>query len=143
MLSDIVALWAHLGKKRRLQLLVLSVLMIISVFTEVLSIGAVVPFLSALTNPDALMKSEWFGPVVDMLDIHSSGELLLPLTLAFVGASVVAGGLRILLLWVNTRLGATMGLQLRSEVFGVSSCCEHTVCCSRSYFGYGNCDGAP
>lgn len=116
-LNNIIYLWQYLGKKRLLQFSLLFILMIISVFAEIISIGAIVPFLSALTNPTILIKLDWFQPIINFLDIKSPNELLLPLTLGFVGASITAGGLRILLLWVNTRLSASMGIQLRSDIY--------------------------
>ena len=115
--NNIIFLWKYLGEKRRYQFILLLILMIVSVFAEVISIGSVVPFLSALTNPEVLMQLDWFQPIIHMLDIKSTNELLLPLTLGFVGASIFAAGIRILLLWVNTHLSASMGIQLRSEVY--------------------------
>jgi ATP-binding cassette subfamily B protein len=117
LLSNILSLWKYLGKNRKLQFLLLFILMIISVFAEIISIGSVIPFLSALTNPDKLMQLDWIKPFLDFLNIHSSKELLLPLTIGFVGASIFAGAVRILLLFVNTRLSASMGIQLRNEIY--------------------------
>lgn len=116
-LSNIIALWSYLGKKRRLQFLFLFILNIISVFAEVVSIGAVVPFLSALTAPEKLMELNWFQPIIAVLDIQSSEQLLLPLTVGFVIVAIFATAIRILLLWVNTRLSASMGIQLRNDVY--------------------------
>lgn len=117
MLKNIIALWSYLGKKRRTQFFLLFILMLISVFAEIVSIGAVIPFLSALTKPELLMKLPWMQFVISSLDIHSADELLLPLTLGFVVAAVFSAGVRILLLWANGRLTAAMGVQLRSEVY--------------------------
>ncbi|MDP1604429.1 MAG: ABC transporter ATP-binding protein [Legionella sp.] len=117
MLKNIIALWSYLGKKRRIQFFLLFVLMLISVFAEIVSIGAVIPFLSALTKPELLMELTWMQPVISTLGIQSADELLLPLTLGFVIAAVFSAGVRILLLWANGRLTAAMGVQLRSEVY--------------------------
>ena len=117
LLHNIIFLWKYLGKNRKSQFALLFILMIISVFAEMISIGSIIPFLSALTNPDILMNLNWFQPILHLLDIKSSKELLLPLTIGFVGASVFAAGIRILLLWVNTRLSASMGIQLRNEIY--------------------------
>ena len=116
-LNNIITLWKYLGKNRKSQFALLITLMIVSVFAEIISIGSVIPFLSALTNPEILIKLDWFQPILNVLDIKSTKELLLPLTLGFVGISIFAAGIRILLLWVNTRLSASMGIQLRNEVY--------------------------
>ena len=117
MVSDVISLWMFLGKKRIWQLTALFILMSFSVVSEMVSLGAVVPFLGALTNPEMLMKQSWFQPVISLLEIKSADELLLPLTIAFILAAVFSAGLRILLLWVNTRLSASMAIQLRSELY--------------------------
>ncbi len=117
MVSDVISLWMFLGKKRIWQLTALFILMSLSIVSEMVSLGAVVPFLGALTNSEMLMKQSWFQPVVSLLEIKSADELLLPLTIAFIMAAVFSAGLRILLLWVNTRLSASMAIQLRSELY--------------------------
>ena len=116
-ISNIITLWSYLGKKRRLQFFLLFLLMLISMVAEMVSIGAVVPFLAALTEPEMLMKLTWFQPVINTLRIKSPDELLLPLTLGFVIAAVFSSGVRILLLWVNARLSAAMGIQLSSDIY--------------------------
>lgn len=117
MLNNIIDLWKYLGKRRRLQFFFLFILNIISVVSEVISIGAVIPFLSALTAPEKLMAMSWFQPVINILKIQSADQLLLPITLGFIIAAITATGVRILLLWVNAHLSASMGIQLRNEVF--------------------------
>jgi ATP-binding cassette, subfamily B, bacterial PglK len=114
---NILFLWSFLGKKRHWQFAALFLLMLLSVVTEMVSLGAIVPFLGALTNPELLMDMTWLQPAIRFLEIKSADELLLPLTLAFVTAALLAAGLRVLLLWVNIRLSASMMVQLRSELY--------------------------
>ena len=49
-------LWQHLTKKRRIQFFLLLILMLLASIMEVVSIGAVVPFLGALTSPESIFK---------------------------------------------------------------------------------------
>lgn len=116
-IESIIDLWRYLAKKNRGSLIFLFVLMIISGFFEIVSLGAIVPFLSALTAPENLMELTWFQPVITMLGIKSADELLFPLTLGFILITVLATGVRVLLLWTNTRLTAHMGIELKSEVY--------------------------
>jgi hypothetical protein len=53
-------LWAHLARRRRLQLGVLLLVMLASSLAEVLSLAAVLPFLAVLANPEGL----WNQPLV-------------------------------------------------------------------------------
>jgi ATP-binding cassette subfamily B protein len=55
--------------------------------------------------------------VVRTLGIASATDLVLPLTVAFAVAAVVATGLRLLLLWVSIRLANATGADLSIEVY--------------------------
>lgn len=114
---DIIALWRYLGKRRRMQFALLLALMLVAVFAEVISIGAVIPFLTALTSPDTLLNSTTFAPILNNFGITESDELLLPLTVGFILFAVFAALVRIVLLWANARMTAAMGVKLRSDLY--------------------------
>ena len=110
-------LWAHLGRRRRLQLGVLLLVMLASSVAEVLSLAAVLPFLAVLANPEGL----WNQPLVQQwtprLGIAGAQELLLPITIAFAVAALAAGAIRLLNLWLNGRLAAAIGSDLSCEAY--------------------------
>ncbi|MCI5210826.1 MAG: ABC transporter ATP-binding protein, partial [Candidatus Electrothrix sp. ATG2] len=120
LLNNIFILWKYLGKKRRNQFFVLFFLMLVSVFAEVLTIGAVIPFLGVLTAPEQLFNLSWMQPVIHVLRVEEARELLLPITLAFVLVAVVSSVIRISQLWYNSRLTATMGTQLRHDIYAMA-----------------------
>lgn len=92
-------------------------LMLVSVFAEVITIGAVIPFLGILTSPEQLFKLSWIKPLIHILEAETAGELLLPLTLAFILIAVFSSAIRIAQLWYNSRLTAAMGTQLRHDIY--------------------------
>ncbi|MCX5945920.1 MAG: ABC transporter ATP-binding protein, partial [Cyanobacteria bacterium] len=110
-------LWDHLGRRRRLQLGVLLLVMLASSVAEVLSLAAVLPFLAVLANPQGL----WNQPLVQQwaprLGIAVAQELLLPITIAFAVAALGAGAIRLLNLWLNGRLAAAIGSDLSCEAY--------------------------
>jgi ABC-type multidrug transport system fused ATPase/permease subunit len=110
-------LWAHLGRRRRIQLGVLLVLMLTSSAAEVISLAAVLPFLAVLANPQGL----WGQPLVEQwaprLGIASAEALLLPITVAFTVTALAAGAIRLLNLWLNGRLAAAIGSDLSCEAY--------------------------
>lgn len=110
-------LWAHLSRRRRLQLGVLLLVMLASSVAEVLSLAAVLPFLAVLANPTGL----WSQPLVQQwalrLGIDGAKELLLPITMAFAVAALAAGAIRLLNLWLNGRLAAAIGSDLSCEAY--------------------------
>jgi ABC-type multidrug transport system fused ATPase/permease subunit len=110
-------LWGHLSTRRKKQLVVLALLMILASFAEVLSIGAVLPFLGALTSPEKIFAHALAQPLIQLFQIQAAQELLLPLTLIFVVAAILAGLSRIALLWVQTRLSMAIGADFSVQVY--------------------------
>lgn len=85
--------------------------------TEIISIGAVLPFLAALTDPDKVFQLPLAQPLIQALNITSSNQLLLPLTIAFGFAAILAGVMRLLLLWTSTRLSFATGADLSYDIY--------------------------
>lgn len=113
----LIHLWHHLGRRRQLQLGFLMGLMLISAFAEVVSLGAVIPFLGILVAPDQLFDYSIVKGFTKTWGINSPDQLVFPLTVAFAGAALIAGSIRILLLWASTRLAVSSGVDLSSEVY--------------------------
>lgn len=117
-LSDLLLqLWRHLSRRRQRQFWLLIVLMLISSVAEVLSVGAVVPFLGILIDPERLFRQSLVADISRDLGINSADQLVFPLTLTFALAALLAGAIRIFLLWVNTRLAYATGAELGLEVY--------------------------
>ena len=57
-------LWQHISPQRRRQFGLLLVLMILSSFAEILSIGAIMPFLAILTNPHSFYSHPSIQPML-------------------------------------------------------------------------------
>ncbi len=110
-------LWRHIGARRRAQFLLLLSLMIFASFTEVLTIGAILPFLMALTSPQSVFEHPLAQPLIVFFDISGSGDLLLALTVAFGVASLLAGILRVVLLWASTNLACRTGADLSINIY--------------------------
>jgi ABC-type multidrug transport system fused ATPase/permease subunit len=116
-LELLIRLWGHLAKRRQSQFWLLMGLMLVSTFTEVISLGAVLPFLGALIAPEKVFDQPYINSFVRSLGITSPEQLLLPITIVFIMAALVAGALRMLLLWANTRLAYASGADLSIEVY--------------------------
>jgi len=90
-------LWEHFSPRRKSQFALLLVLMVFVSFAEVLSLGAIVPFLAALTNPKQVFELPIAQPFIQLTGIRSEGELLLPLTLLFGFTAIIAGAMNMIL----------------------------------------------
>src|ERR1700733_11360938 len=92
-------------------------LMLLSAFAEVVSLGALLPFLGILTAPDAVFNYRIVARLAHAADITTAHQLLLPLTVVFVSIALLAGAIRLLLLWVSTRFTFAAGADLSIEVY--------------------------
>ena len=117
MLTLLVCLWGHLSQRRQRQFGLLTGLMLVSALAEVVSLGAVLPFIGVLTAPTRVLNHPLVADTAKALGIVSADQLVLPLTVAFVAAVMLAAVIRMLLLWVNTRLIFASGADLSVEAY--------------------------
>ena len=111
------SLWRHLSKQRQKQLWLLLVLMIISSLSEIISLGAVVPFLGALTAPEQIFDNQLMQPIIKILQISEPKGLILPLTIIFIVAAIIAGLIRLFLLYILTRLSFAIGSDISINIY--------------------------
>ena len=113
----LLGIWAHLIPRRRIQLGLLLVVMLASGAAELVSLGAVLPFLVVLSDPEPL----WSEPLVQVLaarvGLTQSSQLVLPAALAFSTAAVLAAFIRLTNLWLNVRFAAAVGSDLSCEAY--------------------------
>jgi ATP-binding cassette, subfamily B, bacterial PglK len=110
-------LWAHLSVGRRRQFKFVIVLTVVSALAEIASLGAVIPFIGALTQPDRLMKLPIVADLVRAVGIVTTEQMLWWFTVGFVMTALIAGAVRMLLLWANVRITFAAGADLSSEVY--------------------------
>ena len=125
-------LWHHLTKQRRKQFLLLLILMIVASIMEVVSIGAIVPFLGALTSPEQIYQHQLTQPLIKILGLTDPRQLLLPLTIIFVLATLIAAMVRLLLLYVSTRLSYAAGADLSIDIYRRTLYQDYSVHTSRN-----------
>ena len=86
--------------------------MLISSIAEVISIGSVIPFIKALTDPELVMNYSFLQPFFVFFNIRSSSELLLPVSLFFSSMVLLAGVIRIIFLYYINKFSFSVGLDL-------------------------------
>ena len=91
--------------------------MLLASFAEIISIGAVLPFLAVLTAPSHIFEHPTAQPFIQILGLDSADQLLLPITVTFGLAALLAGAMRLLLLWFSTRLSFATGADLSISIY--------------------------
>ena len=91
--------------------------MLASSGAELISLGAVLPFLAVLSDPERLWQQEVVQQIAPGLGYSTARDLLLPVTLIFASAAIVAALIRLANLWLNGRLAAAIGSDLSCEAY--------------------------
>jgi ABC-type multidrug transport system fused ATPase/permease subunit len=125
-------LWHHISPQRRKQFGLLVVLMLLTSFSEVLSIGVVMPFLGVITAPERIFHLTAAQPLIQALKLTEPTQLLLPISVAFGVAVLIAGAMRLLLLWSNARLSLAAGADLSLSVYRRTLYQPYAVHCTRN-----------
>jgi ATP-binding cassette, subfamily B, bacterial PglK len=130
--STLTTLWHHLSKRRQKQFWLLLILMIIASLSEIISVGAVLPFLGILTSPEQVYQHPLMQPVIQILELTEPSQLILPLTILFIVAALLAGSIRLTLLYVITRLSFATGADLSISIYRRTLYQEYAVHVSRN-----------
>ncbi|EHA62389.1 ABC transporter ATP-binding protein [Synechococcus sp. WH 8016] len=110
-------LWVNLKIKRRRQILLVAMLMILSSIAEMFSLGAVVPFLAVLAEPDKVWVTREVQSLAPFLGWQQPTDLVLPLCFVFAAAAAFNGIVRLLALRGTIALANGIGSDLSIEVY--------------------------
>ena len=113
----LIRLWSFLDKKNKLKFVFLLILMILASFAEVISIGAVIPFLGAMTSPETTIEIPAIKSLLSFLGISETSNILTVFTIIFIVAALFSGLMRLYLLWFQTRLGHSVGASIGIEIY--------------------------
>ena len=113
----IADLWSKLQLKRRQQFIGLLILMLFASIAEVISIGAIFPFLGIITSPERVLNIPGMRLFADFFQISSPSELLLPVMIFFIFAVIISGVIRLILLYANTRYSYSVGADLSLDIY--------------------------
>jgi ATP-binding cassette, subfamily B, bacterial PglK len=106
--------------------------MIIASLSEVVSIGAILPFIGILTAPEQVYQHHLIQPVVQYFELTSPSQLMLPLTIAFILSALFAGAARLLLLYATTRLSFAAGADLSINIYRRTLYQDYSIHVSRN-----------
>ena len=110
-------LWDHLSKRRKRQLALMQIFAIVVSFFEMASLGAVIPFLGVLSEPETIFQSNYMQPFIEFLHITQPGELALPITFVFIFLTMFSAAVRFVFLWALTRLSLQAGADMSIKIY--------------------------
>ena len=119
-LDGLRAIVRGMSRRRKRQLIVALLLMLTGGLAEMVSIGAVLPFLAILADSDAARELPAIQTILTFFGWQDEENLLWPAVLLLIGAALFAGATRLLLTWYSQRfvvmLGHDMGTQIYSRM---------------------------
>lgn len=125
-------IWLHLSQRRRKQLVLLFMLMLVAAFAEIVSFGAVFPFLLALTDPEKALGIPFVAAIMGRIGLDRPENPILLFSAIFLIAIFFAGLVRVLLLWTTTRLSFAAGADLSIDMYNRTLHQSYLVHCSRN-----------
>ena len=98
-------------KKRKI-LVALLFLTILSTILDAISIGAILPFLSSITNPDKLLKNKLIQPFIENFNLNSSEDLIKLMTIGLIIITLFSAFFRWAVMFFQTRISNSISSDL-------------------------------
>jgi ABC-type multidrug transport system fused ATPase/permease subunit len=116
-MNNFLRLWSFLRPKRKLQLFILVLLMFISAFAELVSIGAFIPFVTALTNPEQVLKAPYLEKIFYYFQVLNLGSLFYVLAFLFSFAVLFSLIVKVFVVFFQSRICYSIGHELSVDIF--------------------------
>ena len=113
----IIGLWAHLSRQRKKEFYALIFLMVFASISELISIGAIFPFLAALINPASLTRIEFIGKFLRWLGVEGYSQSIFVFSVLFAAASIFGGFTRLFLLKSITGWSFSVGADISFNIY--------------------------
>ena len=115
--KNLLRLWQHIDYARRKSLLALLCLLVCASVAEVVTIGAIIPFLSVLTDPVGFYSNPTVGSMAGSFGITHPDELIFPMVIMFGLAAVTSGVIRLALLIFSNKITFAIGHDLSVSMY--------------------------
>ncbi|VWX57553.1 ABC transporter ATP-binding protein [Sphingorhabdus sp. 109] len=113
-LEEVRVLIRLMSPALRLRMVMTLLLMLLGIFAEMLTIGAVLPFIAFATNPE----SEMIGPQARAWFNWIHDDPLIAASIVLGGAAICSTGVRLFLSWASQKFIVNFGAELSREIFG-------------------------
>jgi ATP-binding cassette subfamily B protein len=115
--QNLASLWSFIPKRYKSQFLAVVFLTVFVSFAEVVSIGAVFPFLTVMSDPNRFFSLLEGYSFIHALGIVQARDLLMPATVIFSLIAVLAGLMRLGLTRMTIELAHSIGSDLSLSIY--------------------------
>ena len=110
-------IWKKLSNKRKNQFVLLVFFNIIASFFESFTIAITLPLISTLIDPNQIWEKIWAQKIFYTFGFNSAEEILAPITIIFIFASIISTIIKLIILWVNNFYAALIGNDISCEAY--------------------------
>ena len=110
-------LWRQLPKRRRKELALILSISIFTSFTEFISIGAIVPFLAVLVDPESVFNNLQIKAFLDFFQIQRESDMIKAVTFFFIFATLFSSSIRFYLTRKSIKFNQLIGGDLAIEIY--------------------------
>ncbi len=111
-------LWAWMSPRRRRHFAAALGVMLVGAAAELMTIGAVLPFLALVSNPEGAARLPGFRQIIELLGSFAPDNLILLAAVLLAVTAIFAAAVRIALNWVSLRFVLAFSHEMGAAVFG-------------------------
>jgi ABC-type multidrug transport system fused ATPase/permease subunit len=128
----LIQLWSFFSKTRKYQIIFFIFLMIFASLLEAISLTSIIPFLTILENPSKIYFDKNYSLLVNLLNINTPNQLIIPITFIFIIIIIFSGLIRWLLLYYQTKISFSLSSDFSVEMYKRSLYQPYNVHISRN-----------
>ena len=114
----LLRMYSKFSYRKKIQILTLIPIFIAQSFLELFSIGAIVPFVTSITNPDSTFKYLLDYPLIlNFLSINEASDLAYPFFLIFIVLIITSALFKLITVYLTLRITYTAGSELSEIIF--------------------------
>jgi len=113
----ILRIYLLLSLKNKLRYCFLILVIFLTSFFEILSIGSVIPFFAALSDSESLFINDKFSSIWNFLNIKSADELPLILSITFGSLAIMAAIARLLMTYLSALVNRSIVVEFGHLIF--------------------------
>jgi ABC-type multidrug transport system fused ATPase/permease subunit len=119
-IRELIRMFDFVDKKKGVYFIFLQFASIFSSILDTFSVGAIIPFIAIVTNPNQIMNSDKVKYFMQLLNINDSSELIKFITVLFVGLTILVSVVKWVQNYLNLRLTNQIASQLAFKLFNVA-----------------------
>ena len=117
LLSSIKFLWFNFSRKRKAQLIFVTLATFITAILDLISIGAIMPFISVIMDSEQTFNNPNFNQFFLNQGLSSGNDLIFPLTIFFISINILTAIIKIVIFWFQNKISVLCGNDLSRAAY--------------------------